>query len=346
MKKIRIIALLLVIATLTFCLFGCKEQEKVDFFSTLKDIKEIKNYEFESTLSLNQSVTSLELESNIDMNVRITGKISDAKNAYVKLECKNSEMEDYIYMTDMYMIDKDIYINMKAAFNAMDDISQLEGRLKEAYTSDKEYYKVSVDTIMEETDMTENSDLNAFALFAQDAAEAFCGFVEKTAKNMADKVISEKDGTFTATINNQNITEFIQELATIMQTELTPTVDNLIKEYETKGDEYKECVDALKDLKENELEDILSTISEMKEFKMEDNITIESKMSITLKEENKLKNANINIVSKYEEVNEEVTSKMEFNMNGKIIEKESITIVAPTSILTEEEFQNIMEKIA
>jgi hypothetical protein len=269
---------------------------------------------------------------------------------------------EYKPLTDIYLIDNCVYINTS---RLADFIFGTDFEDSEENTSAEDSYENSDESIATETSSSENPDTSentnppktesedvylkidlnskevqdtingtanvelndAYKELATEIVAVFMDFVEKATEDCESEIISGENGEFKFTLTEKNIAEFVNSLGNVIYNQHGEVLQALIREYEERGEDYKEIVETLKDVEENkEFKELLKSLKEYK-YESEEPFLAELKIKMEGGKGNRVFESSV--VIEYKDETTEIKSNIQLN----IYEKNDLpTLTAPKNI--------------
>ena len=344
MKKFsKVLALILAICTIAGCLIACGKNNQT-IYSVLREAGEIESFEY--TLSINSDANMSELTGvNVECSdIQISGLYKNAKEMTMEIKYRNDTKADYTPLTDAYVIDDVIYINLRSTINGISSLmgADIGTEVMSSITAD--YAKIDMAELASETEEeTEDINTKSYENFVHDIYNIVVDYFEKTVKDVEPAAVTSKDGKFTFTVSNENVEQLTHNLANVIDTNIDKNLDDLILKYEAKTDNYnKEIVDMLKEYKETELPGLKESLKELKEYKYEEEGTFSNIFTVELtgKKGNRQFNSSIQMKTNNEEETTTTSFTCSIKENNKIKE-----LKAPENVMTEEEIESALSLV-
>ena len=334
-KEIRIISLLLAVLFTAFCFIGCGE--KKNFYSALKEIKDVEHFEYEGVVS----VTGTELTDSIPISeIKLSGVYADNKNASMEISLKLYDKDSYINLTNLYLIENSVYVDIRSIIDAIDPLMGEEaiGLDASMLLEEGESYYVLPLTDLEDGAVSplENSDV--YSEIIRDVIDVCLDFAEQTAKEVKPSMLSEKNGVYSFEISDKNVQSFVNKLGDVIEKNYETTVNSLISKYEGKGGAYKDAAEELKAAMDEQKEYINDTIKEMKEYKYEEETEFNANASVEVTGNKGYRIVKLNASAKQEE--NSVTISLTLNEDVKT------KLQAPENIISEKTEEKMGELFA
>lgn len=361
MKFRKLKSLFLCTALVTVSLFGCgtddtdnsgdKESDSSKSAKTFGESLEmgsaIKAYSYATNISLSMSgdaffedmdiesmamlgLTGDKMEASVDLTGNVDGKGNSDFNIGFSFGQMNSDLLDGVYK------DNTLYLNVK---KVMTEISSLVGSITgedistemSALMPENDYAKITEDmmnTYMDEAMSMAGEEITTDIPVPDEAA------VSDLMTYLADKIfeavdlnaksaITEKDGVFTITVNNDNINDIIKGISAVLSkdgAEIYTKITGVFGDIGMTSDEFVSMGALL------ETYDVTTMMGE--------DVTFEVKVS-TGNSDGKW---NLGLSASVEAEG----SKMEVSMTNSITEKSDVEIAVPESVISDEELQSLI----
>lgn len=285
MKK-KLLALVLVLTMVVGVLSACGSKKQVSYWDAAQELQEIKTGSFSMEMNiksdLSEDITQTVGASLNDIYVKMDGVIESSVDPYklsMNIQYKLAESDDYTKVTDVIFDEDALYINVTALRemlqglnNAM--ISMYAGVL----TSEEDYIKITMEDLEYLTSLSgESVDTSELVLtentqkYSEILVDKLFTILEKSVEGVEPAITSEKKGTYSFKLNNENLVPFLTNLKTVIENDGQTLYNEYIDDISKLEGDNQEYIDALNEGKESLVptltESLSSAITEIQEAK-------------------------------------------------------------------------------
>lgn len=338
MKK-RLLALVLVLVMAVGLITACGKKtanNDLGSWDTLREMQKVQKGKFSVELNFKgkglSSATASTVATNqyeaiaeqilSDLSVKLDGSVVSTKEAKFNIQYKLADAKDYTSVTDIVLKDEAVYINLKTLREMLQSVNDPQvAMIAGLLTSDKDYIKVTMDDVtalakqyglqLDTTQLSISEDMDKVGAIIMDKVVTL---LEKSTDGVKPAVVSEKDGKYSITVNNDNAVQFLDKLKSVLDKDGEALITEGIDEIKKLDGDHKAIIDQYESMKSS----IASASTSLESAKK------------TLKED---KNTKFNFGLDYSLEGKEGKRKaaVSYNINVKASEKEQLDMTMKTT---------------
>lgn len=293
MKRARILLSVMLSVAMILLFTACGKT--ANFFISMQEAASIKSYEYTTEITIdakdiltttNEQPSSDDETSDAQLKLKLSGTIlengdfssdifigidSSIDNDYIRMLQTDG---DYLNFTDIIMKDDTIYINIKKLSNVLDAFGFTEYAAMFKYLG-TEYIEFDLDMIEEYGISLQSDDLDKTAIAIQKIYFNFLNLMETTIKDIKPTLLSEKNGTYTFTLNKENFPAVIDNVIELIDgVTIEEFLNESIKEIESiDKEQVAELIEELKQAKEMVSSSEFKTEAKVQLFELKSKIT-------------------------------------------------------------------------
>ncbi|BCN32451.1 hypothetical protein [Anaeromicropila herbilytica] len=281
MKK-KLLALLLVFTMVVGLITACSKKADLSCWDTLREMQKVTSgtFSFDIALKVDTTEQTSEVPAGVadalkDLHIKVDGVTQSSKGELTKasmsFKYKLPDSDKYEAITDVIYDGEAYYVNLKTIREFIKGLNDASiSPYAEILKADNDYLKITQDdmkfltqlsgTSVETPDLQVSGD-NTKAV--QILSNKVITILEKTSKNVKPEMVSEKDGTYTINVDNNNLESFLKSLKKVLESD----GDTLYKEAVTEIKKLKNVEPSLvTELEDNQDKFVSSTTKGIDDF--------------------------------------------------------------------------------